>query len=113
MPSWGELLVELNQSAAMRGGQADFDGIRRKYLSQLHQPTGRDTIVYSTDFLAGGGLLSTIILEDMQGMMEVCRDLNGPGLDLILHCPGKTIWPGRPKRPRHSLPITDCTSPTR
>ena len=72
----------------MRGGQADFDGIRRKYLSQLHQLTGRDTIVYSTDFLAGGGPLSTIILEDMQGMMEVCRDLNGPGLDLILHSPG-------------------------
>ncbi len=67
----------------MRGGQPDFDGIRRKYLSRLHQMTGRDTIVYSTDFLAGGGPQSTIILEDMQGMMEVCRDLNGPGLDLI------------------------------
>lgn len=72
----------------MRGGQFDFDGIRRKYLSQLHQMTGRDTIVYSTDFLAGGGPQSTIILEDMQGMMEVCRDLNGPGLDLVLHSPG-------------------------
>ncbi len=88
MPTWGQLLIELQQSAVMNGGQADFDGIRRKYLAELHQLTGRDTIVYSTDFLAGGNFHSTIILEDMQGMMEVCRDLHGPGLDLILHSPG-------------------------
>lgn len=88
MPTWGQLLVELNQSAMLRGGQPDFDGIRRKYLAELQQLTGRDTIIYSTDFLAGGGFQSTIVLEDMQGMMEVCRDLHGPKLDLILHSPG-------------------------
>lgn len=88
MPSWGELLIELQQSAAMRGGQPDFDGIRRRYLTQLHQLTGRDTIVYATDFLTGGTPDSGITLEDMQGMMEVCRDLRGPELDLILHSPG-------------------------
>ena len=70
MPSWGELLIELQQSAAMRGGQPDYDGIRRRYLVQLHQLTGRDTIVYATDFLTGGTPDSGINLEDMQGMME-------------------------------------------
>lgn len=81
MPSWGEILNELHQSASNNNGQPDFDGIRRKYLSQLHQLTGRDTIVYSADFLSGGPTESTIILEDMQGMMEVCRDLSGPNLE--------------------------------
>lgn len=72
----------------MRGGQPDFDGVRRKYLIQLNQLTGRDTIIYATDFLAGGTPDSGITLEDMQGMMEVCRDLRGPNLDLLLHSPG-------------------------
>lgn len=91
MPSWGEILEELKQSAvAADNGAADFDAVRRKYLVQLHQLTGRDTILYSTDWLGGGGggSMLSITLEDMQGMMEVCRGLQGPELDLILHSPG-------------------------
>jgi hypothetical protein len=88
MPTWGEILVELHQSAIARGGNPDLDGVRRRYLAQLHQLTGRETILYATDWLAAGGPMSSITLEDMQGMMEVCKDLKGPGLDLILHSPG-------------------------
>jgi hypothetical protein len=29
-----------------------------------------------------------ITLEDMQGLMEVCRDVPGPNLDIVLHSPG-------------------------
>lgn len=29
-----------------------------------------------------------ITLEDMQGFMEVCRDVPGPSLDIVLHSPG-------------------------
>jgi hypothetical protein len=32
----------------------DFDGVRRKYLTQLYGLTGRATIVYATDWLMGG-----------------------------------------------------------
>lgn len=88
MPTWGEVLNEVKTSAEQRKGQPDFDGIRRKYLKRLHDVTGRDTILYSTDWLSGGGVGTSISLEDMIGMMEVCKGLRGPGLDLILHSPG-------------------------
>lgn len=88
MPSWGEVLHELHETAAGNNGRPDFDGVRRRYLSALKALTGRDVILYSTNWLAGGGPGLSITLEDMQGMMEVCRHLRGPGLDLIIHSPG-------------------------
>ena len=88
MPTWGEILAELNASAAARGGQPDFDGIRRNYLARLHAQTERNVIVYASDWLAGAAPQAAIVLEDMQAMMEVCRGLEGERLDLILHSPG-------------------------
>jgi hypothetical protein len=89
MPSWGEILVELQDPAThLPNGSPDFDGVRKKYLTSLHSLTGRPTILYYTDWLSGGGAASSITLEDMQGMMEVCKDLEGPNLDIILHSPG-------------------------
>lgn len=91
MPTWGEILAEVNASAQQRaalGQGADYDGIRRRYLSQLHARTGRDTILYTTNWLRGATPATAITLEDMQGMMEVCHGLRGPNLDLILHSPG-------------------------
>lgn len=90
MPSWGEVLAEVQRSAIARGGNPDFDGIRRGYLTALHQLTKRNTILYATRWLQGGfgGPDVTIVLEDMQGMMEVCRGMPGPELDIILHSPG-------------------------
>jgi hypothetical protein len=88
MPTWGEILAELHQSAQARGGAPDFDGIRRKYLAQLHAYTGRDVIIYYTDWLSGNQIHTSITLEDVQAMMEVCKDLRSGTLDLILHTPG-------------------------
>lgn len=87
MPTWGEILREVQESAAQRGGQPDFDAIRRRYLTTLHARTDRDTIIYYSDWL-GGGASPGITLEDMQGMMEVIRGLRTRRLDLILHSPG-------------------------
>lgn len=89
MPTWGEILVEIGASA-VPGGQPDLDGVRRKYLLQLHELTGRNTVVYAADWMApgSGGAITSILLQDMQGLMEVFRDLPGPSLDLILHSPG-------------------------
>ncbi|HLI77720.1 MAG TPA: hypothetical protein VKV02_12290 [Acidobacteriaceae bacterium] len=50
--------------------------------------TKRSTILYYTDWFGKSGPAASITLEDMQGMMEVCRDLPGPNLDIILHSPG-------------------------
>jgi hypothetical protein len=89
VPTWGQILEEIKASAAQRAGSPDFDSIRRKYLRQLHALTERDTILYATDWVSGTGKPGvSITLEDMQGLMEVCKDLRGPALDIILNSPG-------------------------
>ena len=88
MPTWSEILEELNAQAAAAGGRFDFDGIRRKYLTQLHALTHRSTIIYYTNWMSGPRPNVSIDLGDMQGMMEVCKGLAGPDLDLIIHSPG-------------------------
>lgn len=88
MPSWGEILTEIQESAEKNDGRAQIDLVRRQYLKKLAQLTGRSVIVYASDFLGKPGPQSSITLGDMQGLMEVFRDLPGPGLDLILHSPG-------------------------
>jgi hypothetical protein len=89
MPTWGEILTELIGTVAVPGGPPNWDLVRRKYITALHALTGRDTILYYTDWMGSAGKPGTsIVLGDMQGMMEVHKDLKGPGLDLILHSPG-------------------------
>lgn len=90
MPSWGEILAELQDTVPPQGGMPDFDAVRRKYIHALADLTGRPVIVYASDFLSGSSppQATAIDLEDMQGMMEVVRDLKGPDLDLVLHSPG-------------------------
>jgi len=89
MPTWGELLVELSEPENRRpNGLPNWDGVRRKYLVELYELTKRPTILYYTDWFGNPGPVTSITLEDMQAMMEVCKDLPGPYLDLILHSPG-------------------------
>lgn len=88
MPTWGQILAELEETKATNNGQYNFDVVRRKYLAELHALTGRDTIIYYTDWFGSRGPATYMTLEDMQAMMEVCKGLHGPGLDLILHSPG-------------------------
>lgn len=91
MPTWGELIPEINKAAAQHGAAA-FDVVRRKYMVALSAHTGRNTILYATKWTQPGGAdpgLVSITLEDVQGLMEVVNRLDGPlGLDLILHSPG-------------------------
>jgi hypothetical protein len=87
LPSWGEILEELRaQPQVQAGGMPDFDSVRRRYLRQLHELTGRPAIIYYSDFLRGPG--PGIDLSDMQGMMECCMGLGAGPLDLLIHSPG-------------------------
>jgi len=89
MATWGDILIELRNSGPIHGQPPDFDGVRRKYLAELHALTNRDTIIYYSDWLSGAGSdIVSITLEDVQALMEVCKGLPGPDLDLILHTPG-------------------------
>jgi len=93
MGDWGEILNELNRSAAARKGPPDFDAIRRRYLALIAEHTGRSTILYAAKFTqphTGVDISSftTIADQDLQGIMTVLHGLPGPNLDLILHSPG-------------------------
>lgn len=91
MPSWGEILEEIQHNAASNGGMVDIDGIRVRYLNKLQSLTGRNVVVYATDWMEPKGppQMGSIALQDVQGLMEVFRGLDPAlGLDLILHSPG-------------------------
>lgn len=90
MPTWGDILLEVQASAENNGGRPDVDLVRRKYLAALSVYTGRNTVLYASNWLTpgAGGPGASILLQDMQGLMEVFKDLPGPSLDLILHSPG-------------------------
>jgi hypothetical protein len=98
MPTWGQLLQELNRleeaqtEPVPRGGVSPYDILRRKYLKALSDRTGRATIVYATAWLdpkpGVGGDRVTINLGDIQGFMEAVSNVSERELDLFLHSPG-------------------------
>jgi ClpP class serine protease len=97
MPTWGEILKELQQvqqGLSQKGVTPatgnPFDLVRRKYLSALAKHTGRNVILYATKWTQGGVEPDaiSITIEDVQGFMEVVHGLSGEKLDLILHLPG-------------------------
>jgi hypothetical protein len=91
MPSWAEILAEINATAVERGPLGpDFDGVRQKYLDALHTHTGRAVISYASGWLNGkGGFQETAVTgEDVHGFMQVCHGVEERELDLIIHSPG-------------------------
>ena len=90
MPDWTQILEELNAVEAAARSQSTFDVVRRRYLKQLHDLTGRNVIVYYSGWLQKPNLEGTEINdEDKNGFMTALHDLDHTkGLDLILHTPG-------------------------
>ena len=91
MPTWGEILKELQASRAPSGSGPDFDAVRRGYLQSVYEHTGRPVILYSSAWLSAAAAQPEalqITLEDIQGFMEVLSNIEGPKLDLIVHSPG-------------------------
>lgn len=84
MPNWNELLDEIKASGSTH------DIIRRKYLKQLHELTGRNVIIYYSAWLQKSGLDGLGINDgDKIGFMSTIHGLEREkGLDLILHTPG-------------------------
>lgn len=92
MASWGEVLRQVQESAALRGPLGpDLDGIRREYAKALSDLTGRAVIVYASGWLTKGGVGGTALsveADDVHAMMECCHDVPEEDLDLIIHSPG-------------------------
>lgn len=89
MPTWGQILGEI-RLGIQQGDQQAFDTIRNKYLKQLSDFTGRNTIIYATRWTSGDAPpnLVSITDEDIHAFMEAIAGLKGDHLDLILHTGG-------------------------
>lgn len=92
MSSWPDVQSEIKQS----GGPHDF--VRRKYLKELFEYTGRNVIIYYSGWLEkqaliGQGLVGIEINDsDKTGFMSTIHNLDRSiGLDLLLHTPGGDI----------------------
>jgi hypothetical protein len=91
MPTWGEILKEVEDSARKRGPLGpDRDAIRLKYLKRLHDLTGRAVISYGSAWLSYDENVSALSVEgnDVHAMMECCYGVKQRKLDLIIHSPG-------------------------
>lgn len=84
MPNWNQLLDEINAAGGMH------DVIRRRYLKEVSEITGRNVIIYYAGWLQKEGIAGIEINdEDKNGFMTVIHELDrNRGLDLILHTPG-------------------------
>jgi ClpP class serine protease len=86
VPNSNEILNEIQRTGS------PFDVIRRSYLKELHELTGRNVIIYYSGWLQKPNVdprYSSINDIDMNGFMTVVHELDrSKGLDLILHTPG-------------------------
>ena len=89
MPSWGELLNELQPHKNENGEDVQgltVDELREKYLKLLSQQTGRNVIAYYSGWLKPGKTQNIDINDsDITGVMNAIKGLDcDKGLDLIL-----------------------------
>jgi len=96
MATFGEILAEIQDQNIKRQREGVPDLVRRKYLQQLHELTGRNVVAYYSAFLhkQGPEHFSNVQIndEDKHGFMAVFAGLDfNAGLDLILHTPGGDI----------------------
>lgn len=89
MPNWNEVLEEIKN--CKRVDALDF--VRRKYLRQLYEITGRNIIAYYSGWLQKPGISNSFINDDdKNGLMAMIHGLDRTkGLDIILHTPGGDI----------------------
>lgn len=88
MPNWTQVLAEIVQVA--QTSPNPVDDVRKKYMKQLHQNTGRNVIAYYSGFLQKPGYgFGQVNDDDKNGFMNAIHGLDRTlGLDLILHTPG-------------------------
>lgn len=90
MPSWNDVLAEINAKAA----QHPIDQVRRDYLRHLAEYTGRNVIAYYSGWLTQSPYLQahSICDEDKNAFMATIHGMDrARGLDLILHTPGGNL----------------------
>lgn len=84
MPNWNEVLIEI-QEAHRAGNPSPLDSVRRKYLTKIHENTGRNVIAYYSGWLqkptSADGAIND---KDKSAFMTNIHGLDRTkGLDLI------------------------------
>lgn len=83
MPNWHDILNEIGRLGS------PYDVVRRRYLKELSEYTGRNTIVYYSGWLQKNVQGVEVNDSDKTGLMTVINGLDRTkGLDLVLHTPG-------------------------
>ena len=86
----------------MNETQSQFDYVRRRYLKELSDYTGRNTITYYSSWLTKQVNNLDINDADMTGFMTCIHGMDcSKGLDLVLHTPG-----GSPAAAEVNIPAT-------
>ncbi|MCX2837272.1 S49 family peptidase [Salinimicrobium sp. MT39] len=93
MPNWNEVIAEIHQTRQLHPDHNPLDLVRRKYLKQVSEITGRNTIAYYSGWLQKPTARDTAVNDkDKSGLMLTIHRLDkSKGLDLILHTPGGDI----------------------
>ena len=91
MPNWNQVLSEIEESK--KSGHFSIDIIRRKYLRELFNKTGRNVIAYYSGWLQKPDVRGVLINDDdKNALMAAIHGLERKsGLDLILHTPGGEV----------------------
>lgn len=91
MPTWSEVGSLIERSLEERGELGpDLDGIRRRFLHELHDQTKNAVIVYASGWLHArfDDVESSVNANDVTAFMETCKGVGEKKLDLVLHSPG-------------------------
>lgn len=95
MPNWGEVSKEIQAHDAqlLHDSTNAVDDVRRKYLRELSEHTGRNVIAYYSGWLSNPTAVGIDVNdEDKAAFMMAIHGLDkSKGLDLILHTPGGGI----------------------
>ncbi len=84
MGGWNEVLKEIQETGTQ------YDYVRRKYIKELSEYTGRNVITYYSSWLNKPSANNLDITDsDMTGFMNCIHGMNcSKGLDLVLHTRG-------------------------
>ena len=90
MPNWKEVLDEIKEYANNNPKSNPLDEVRRKYISEIPEKTGRNIIFYYSGWLQKPGIEEVIVNDkDKQAFMVTIHKLDrNKGLDIVLHTPG-------------------------
>lgn len=92
MPNFTQILEEM-KDVANSGQENALDVVRKKYIQELSEHTGRNTICYYSSFLKNSQQPNIDITDRDKNyfMATVCGMDSSKGLDLILHTPGGSV----------------------